>query len=128
MNRNEIKEFNLKCVKLFKFEEYEIRGNKSNGFIVDFKNGNVPLKFSIASLLFHHDWGWIMELINYIENKLPDSYNVDIVNKNQCEIVKNGHELISTGGFDKVNISKKEAIIEVINKFLDKYNDIEKNK
>jgi predicted NACHT family NTPase len=69
-----------------------------------------------------------MELINYIENKLPDSYNVDIVNKNQCEIVKNGHELISTGGFDKVNISKKEAIIEVINKFLDKYNDIEKNK
>jgi hypothetical protein len=128
MNRNEIKEFNLKCVKLFKFEEYEIRGNKSNDFIVDFKNGNVPLKFSIASLLFHYDWDWIMELINYIENKLPDSYNVDIVNKNQCEIVKNGHELISTGGFDKVNISKKEAIIEVINKFLDKYNDIEKNK
>lgn len=118
MNKKKIKDFNLKCVKLFKFEEYELRGG-SNGFIVDFKNGNEPLKFGVSSLLFHYDWGWIMELINYIENKLPDSYNVDIVNKNQCEIVKNGHELISTGGFDKVNIDKKEAIIEAIDKFLD---------
>lgn len=69
---------------------------------------------------FYNDWHWIMEVVNKIENGLDtfDTFSVDIVNRNQCEIVKNGEDYICGFGFDTIHHSKKEAVIQTINQFL----------
>ena len=63
-----------------------------------------------------------MEAVEFIENKLEDSYNVDICNKTQCEIVKNGETFICGHGFDSVTTKKKEAVFIAVSDFAKLYN------
>jgi hypothetical protein len=66
-----------------------------------------------------------MDAVEFIENKLKESYNVDIVNKNQCEIVKNGDKYICGHGFDTINHSKQEAVFIAVSNFAKLYNNKE---
>jgi hypothetical protein len=81
--------------------------------------------FFVEELTFHSDWSYLMDAVEFIENKLKESYNVDIVNKNQCEIVKNGDKYICGHGFDTINHSKQEAVFIAVSNFAKKYNNKE---
>lgn len=76
----------------------------------------------ISNLKFHSSWDWLMPVVEKIENDLQDSFNVDIINKNQCEIVRNGNEFICGYGFETINHSKIEAVYNSIVEFIKWYN------
>lgn len=79
-------------------------------------------------LKYHSSWDWLMPVVEKIENDLQDSFNVDIINKNQCEIVRNGNEFICGYGFETVNHSKIEAVYNSIVEFIKWYNLCQKEK
>jgi hypothetical protein len=81
--------------------------------------------FFTGELTFHSDWSYLMDAVEFIENKLKESYNVDIVNKNQCEIVKNGDKYICGHGFDTINHSKQEAVFIAVSNFAKMFNNKE---
>lgn len=111
MTEQEILEYNKRCAKFLGWK------NLNDDSFPEYVN---PLGdfYQLKELKFHSDWNWIMDVVEAIENKLNDSFNVDIVNKNQCEIVRNGEEFICGAGFDTINHRKKEAVVEAINQFL----------
>ena len=77
---------------------------------------NVPVqneRVCVAKLKFHSDWNWIMEVVEAIE-KIYHIQGVEI-NGNCC--------LIKTYTFHKHRSeTKKEAVVQAINKFLIWYN------
>jgi hypothetical protein len=110
-------------------KEKEIKErNKQIALMLDLNHDEEAVVFNMHSyswdmLIFHKDWNWLMEAVDFIENDLKESYNVDIVNKNQCEIVKNGEEYISGYGFDTINNTKKEAVFIAVSNFARIYNE-----
>ncbi len=65
------KKYNKLCAEFTRFEQYEIE-NKSNGHLVDFKDGFAPYPLSLDKLEFHTNWNWIVSVIEKIES-LDDS-------------------------------------------------------
>ena len=78
-------------------------------------------------LKYHSSWDWLMPVVEKIENDLKDSFNVDIVNNNQCEIVKNGSKFICGYGFETVYNSKIEAVYYSVVAFIKWYNSCKKD-
>lgn len=115
MNEKEILEYNKRCAEFLGGSLHKMQPPLNpQWFDLPFSKRGIPE----GLLKFHSDWNWIMEVVETIENKLNDSFNVDIVNKNQCEIVRNGEEFICGAGFDTINHRKKEAVVDAINQFL----------
>jgi hypothetical protein len=102
-------------IDYYMFVKKDENGNKIDIFDYDDSNGN--------TIPFNLDWNWLMEAVEFIENKLKESYNVDIANKNQCEIVKNGDKYICGHGFETVSHSKQEAVFISVSNFAKLYNN-----
>lgn len=79
-------------------------------------------------LKYHSSWDWLMSVVEKIENDLHDSFNVDIVNKNQCEIFRNGNEFIGGYGFETVYHSKIKAVYYSVVEFIKWYKSCQKEK
>ena len=79
-------------------------------------------------LKYHSSWDWLMPVVEKIENDLQDSFNVDIINKNQCEIVRNGNEFICGYGFETIYHSKIKAVYYSVVEFIKWYNLCQKEK
>ena len=86
------------------------------------------LKLFDFELKFHSSWDWLMLIVEKIENDLQDSFTVDIINKNQCEIVRNGNEFICGYGFETVYHSKIKAVYYSVVEFIKWYNLCQKEK
>lgn len=133
MTQEEIQEYNKMCAEFLGgiYSTYAEAWGFGNAYIQpnEIKFGDRTFKGAVFAerfekeLKFHSDWNWIMEVAEKIENKLSESFNVDICNKNQCEIVKNGEEFICGYGFETVNHSKKKAVVQAIYQFLKYYNE-----
>ena len=116
MTQEEIVQYNKLCAEFLGYAN--LTPDDKDFDFYEKLDGVLGKRFEPKSLKFHSDWNWIMVVVEDIENKLNDSFNVDIVNKNQCEIVRNGEEFICGAGFDTINHHKKEAVVEAINQFL----------
>ena len=81
-----------------------------------------------SNLKYHSSWDWLMPVVEKIENDLQDSFNVDIINKNQCEIVRNGNEFICGYGFETIYHSKIKAVYYSVVEFIKWYNLCQKEK
>ena len=117
MTQEEILQYNKRCAD---FMGLKISIKLEDGYDCGtwYKPTDNENEYLLCPVMYHSDWNWIMEVVEAIENKLNDSFNVDIVNKNQCEIVRNGEEFICGAGFNTINHYKKEAVVEAINQFL----------
>ena len=74
---------------------------------------------------YENNWDWIMAVINKIESisdRYGTLYSVNIINKNQCEIVGEC-DSISSGGLSSINHSKISACYEAIVEFIKWYNE-----
>jgi hypothetical protein len=126
MTQQEIQERNEQIALLLGYinttstdKDFNIFENKEKPFSA------IPKMIETMSMCFHSDWNWLMESIKFIEHELEHSYSVDIVNKNQCEIVENGEKYICGYGFDTVNNSKIEAVFIAVSDFAKLYNNKE---
>ena len=132
MKQEEILEYNKRCAEFLGWkettEQFKIdwvgcktkerldRLNKQYIPILE-KNGDVLFPdFSVIN--FHSDWNWIMEVVEAIENRGI----VVLIGKNTCVIEQTyGKTTIELPSIKKN--SKKEAVVEAINQFLNWYNE-----
>lgn len=106
------------------FEQYPIQ-NKSNGYIINFNDGNVPYKLCAGSLEFHSDWNWLMEVVEKIEKIQrskwsKNTYPCISISAISCKIsfYGNTEEIIS----NIIRPSKKQAIYDACVEFIKWYN------
>lgn len=105
------------------------------GYWVDFKK-NMPSyitmsyggRHHIEQLCFHEDWNWIMEVVNFIERLEDSRYYVSIL-ESDCSIIDKVTALNEDNPFMIEPVSfvfdagtKREAVVQTIDKFLIWYN------
>ena len=126
MKQEEILQYNKMCAE---FLGWEIVENEILTVPDDCKVKPQIYFPAYQNLLFHSDWNWIMEVVEAIEKlKLPSPSIIPIrvqIEEKSCRIFK-GTWNDSKEGFisvvsykgNKVQYSKKEAVINAINQFL----------
>jgi len=103
MTQQEILEYNRRCA-LFCTTEPEVLEQ-------DLKKAG-----TLESMQYHSDWTWIMEVVEAIE----DMDIVVLIGKNTCVIEQTyGKTSMELGSIKRG--SKKEAVVEAINQFLNWY-------
>lgn len=123
MIEKEIIEYNKRCVKTIGLkrgfwitQRTPLTDDKKQWWDIDGKTFLGTRVYYDKDLLFHYDWNWIHEILECIE-KLP-STQVDILGKT-CRISHKGIDFFN----DSSKSSKKESVIESINKFLIWYDE-----
>ena len=102
--------------------------------LIDSISSGLPIEIELYkcyeenSLRYHVSWDWLIPVVEKIENDLKDSFTIDIINKNQCEVIRNGDEFICGYGFETVNHLKIEAVYNSIVKFIKWYKLCQKEK
>ena len=143
MKQKEILEYNKRCAEFlgaidskhtwgYMLKEDEL--NLSFALFDEkiFSNDGGGSGWLIKDLKFHSDWNWIMEVVEAIEKLDNSKYEVTIL-ESECAIIdkqaaeneENPFMIKPIAACFKAN-SKKEAVVQAINKFLIWYN--EKNK
>lgn len=108
MTQEEILQYNKRCAD---FMGLKISIKLEDGYSCGtwYKPTDNENEYLPCPVMYHSDWNWIMEVVEAIENKLNDSFNVDIVNKNQCEIVLMDRNLFVVQGLiPLITIKKKQ--------------------
>lgn len=114
MTQEEILGYNKRCAEFLGAEPISPKTKYSYFDFGEDWNTDFPFLFQQTvhsnMLKFHSDWNWIMDVVEAIENK------VAWVNIKGCAVD------ISTIANTSAS-SKKEAVVEAINKFLIWYNE-----
>lgn len=79
-------ENNKLLAEFLQFKRYSIKG-KNDGYIVQFREGQIPVNTCGANLIFHSDWNWLMQIVEKIESL---GYWVQI-KRNHCFIENFGN-------------------------------------
>lgn len=90
---------------------------------IDSKEGKSSLSIYEHNFKPDECYNQLMQIIDYIENGLQESYTVDIINKNMCEIFASDNEYIAGSGQRTVDQSKIEAISYAVVDFIKWYNN-----
>ena len=120
MTQEFITQFNKKCTK---FLDWKIvpknASNKTNSseLYKEWLKPNGETTPTWKELHFHSDWNWIMEVVEKIENI---KYSISVTG-NFCHIAKVEENIgITLGSYQ--GSTKKEAVVQAINQFIDWYN------
>lgn len=120
MTQEEILQYNRMCAEFLGWEQYLDVNERFYGNWKPSTTLEKPWSIRVERLFFDSDWNWIMEVVDSIEkiNRLNDKeyypYCITIW-KNGCAISdgNNGYKIVNL-----LAASKKEAVVEAINKFL----------
>lgn len=123
MSQEEILEYNKKCAKFLKLniDEYWVKFEKD-------MPSSIRMTYSkthhIEQLQFHSDWNWIMELVEAIEKLENTEFFMEwfCLNGSNIGLYKRHKQNGSTlweyiARFSNIK-TKKEAMVEAINQFL----------
>ena len=118
MTKEEIENYNRLCAKFLGFkcsinEQYELP--KMMIFPAKEKSNlcHIAKVCCIEDMQFHSDWNWIMEVVEAIEKKCGVSIVGGPFKKPTCVIHLYNLQAVSGQGS-----TKKEAVVQAINKFL----------
>lgn len=111
MTQEEILQYNKLCAEFLGFKYHEC----SEYWTTLLWGGN---GFTLRQMHFHSDWNWIMEVVEAIVKK------IGVKAVDECS----ENEWYATIGVTRLGItSKKEAVVQAINKFLIWYNENKTN-
>jgi hypothetical protein len=120
MTQNKINKFNKKCAE---FLNWEIEKNEIVS-VPEYSNINPTIYYpAYENLLFHSDWNWIMEVVEAIESKTINGYPFVFTMQIHDVFIENPMVLDNSYVVQiPIKKSKKEAVVEAIDQFLDWYN------
>jgi hypothetical protein len=112
-------------------KEKEIKErNKQIALMLDLNHDEEAVVFNMHSyswdmLIFHKDWNWLMEAVEFIEKLNGYCYSVYTL-KNTCQVFKHyntGKQKLVSSTIYSRKLTKKEAVFIAVSDFAKLYNE-----